>query len=192
MKWIAIAIVLFMGGYTYLTLHYRKPNRSYEPYSDIKTRGQTHNLLTAGYRRITLNAELPTNEPAAPATAYIKTVFGGIPTDLANSLFDQPQLPDSYQGVQAPAQISALLPVRIIFDCLDSSNNQQLSAAHLYVRDGKIFIVPEFEKLEGELLSRNRTNHVQLVVPGGTLAPGGYQIQLVGRDASLIWAMQVN
>ncbi|MCF7689047.1 MAG: hypothetical protein K9N01_12185 [Cephaloticoccus sp.] len=192
MKWIVLAIILFMGAYTYLTLHFRKANRSFEPYNDIKNRGQTHNLLTAGYQRVTLSAELPTNELPLESSARISAAGGGLPGDLVTSLFDQPRLPDSYQGVQAPAQISGLLPFRIIFDCAVADNHQQFGAAYLYIRGNTIVLAPEFEKLDGELLSRNRTSHVQLTIPGGAIKPGQYEVLLAGRTASRTWTMQVN
>ncbi len=192
MKWIIVTIILFMGAYTYLTLHFRKPNRSYEPFNDIKNRGQTNNLLTAGYQRKALEAVEPTNEPTVEATAQVSPTPAGLPLDLRNSLFDQPRLPDSVLKVQAPARVSGLLPFHIIFDCTFANDQQQFSGAYLYVRDSHIVLVPEFEDLDGNLESRNRKSHVQLEIPGGTIKPGTYQVLLIGGKSSLTWALQVN
>jgi hypothetical protein len=192
MKWIIITIILFMGGYTFLTLHFRKPNRSYEPYNDMKNRGQNHNLLTAGYQRVTLTAAEPTNEQPVEATAQATPAPAGIPLELKNSLFDQPVIPESYQNLRAPASVSGLLASRVIFDCTIADNQQQFVSAYLYVKDNRIFILPEFEKLEGELQSRTRSAHVQLVIPGGAIKPGRYQVVLTGQTASLTWPLQVN
>jgi len=192
MKWIIIVIILFMGGYTYLTLHFRKPNRSYEPYNDLKNRGQNHNLLTAGYQRVTLTAAEPTNEQPVESTVVATPAPGGIPEELKNSLFDQPVLPESYANLHAPASINSLLPFRVILDCTLADNQQQFVSAYLYVKNDRIYIVPELEKLAGELQSRTRSAHVQLLLPGGVIKSGHYQVVLVGRASSLGWPLQVN
>src|SRR5438105_3708911 len=54
MKWIALAILLFIVPYTYLTLHFRKPGKAFEPYADLSKRANTARLLSAGYQRIPL------------------------------------------------------------------------------------------------------------------------------------------
>lgn len=192
MKWIAVTILLFIGGYTFLTLHYRKPNRSYEPYNDLKNRGQNHNLLTAGYQRVTLSSAEPTNEQPLEATAELSAAPAGLPRELQDSLFDQPNLPATYQDVRTPAIINGLLPFRLIFDCTVASDQQRYVTAFLYIKGEQIVIVPEFEQLDGDLRNRTRTNHVQLVIPGGAIKPGAYQVLLPGRSASLTWPLQVN
>ena len=35
MKWIVLAIILGIGAYTFLTLHYRKPGRAFQPYAEV-------------------------------------------------------------------------------------------------------------------------------------------------------------
>ena len=59
MKWIVLAILLSLGAYTWLTLHYRKVNPAFAPYGDMKDRANTHRLLAAGFQRITLRVERP-------------------------------------------------------------------------------------------------------------------------------------
>lgn len=192
MKWIVIAIVLFVGIYSYLTLKYRKPNHSYEPYNDIKQRGQTHNLLTAGYQRIPLQVDQPTNPHPLSATAVDETRPGGLPLKLSESLFDQPALADSYAQVKASAQGNALLPYTIMAQSLTHDEKQQVSVAYAYVQQQTIFIVPEIEKLDGKLTTRRRDNPVRLVIPGGALRPGDYEVILVGAKSSHAWTLQVH
>lgn len=196
MKWIALALIPLLVGYTFVTLHYRKPNRPYEPYNDLKTRGQTHNLLTAGYQRIPLNADLPADSAANPASALTnlnaRPTAGGLPAALKESLFDQPALPAGYTAAYGPSEISSLLGGTVAFDTDTGDVAHQLSGAYLYVQGDQIVIAPELEALEGELAARRNQAHIRIVIPGGALKPGRYTMLLAGRNSSLTWSLQVN
>ncbi|MCC6415049.1 MAG: hypothetical protein IT582_03965 [Opitutaceae bacterium] len=196
MKWIALALIPLLVGYTFVTLHYRKPNRAYEPYNDLKTRGETHNLLTAGFQRIVLNVELPAdraNDPAAGLQRLTSTAIpGGLPADLKESLFDQPALPASYTAAYAVTTMSSLLGQTLAFDCDTGDVEHQLAGAYLYVQGDKIIIAPELEALAGDLAARRNQTHIRVAIPGGALKPGTYSVLLAGRDSSLSWTLQVN
>ena len=59
MKWVVLAIILSIGVYTFLTLKYRRPDRAFRPYQDLRDRANVHRLLDAGFQRIALEADLP-------------------------------------------------------------------------------------------------------------------------------------
>lgn len=192
MKWIVLVIVLSLGTYTYLTLHYRKQNPSFQPYQDMKDRANTLRLLNAGYQRITLTAQRPADPKPIADGAAITRAPGGLPENLRVTLVEQPRLPTSYPKLTAAATANTLLPYPIQFTCSVGDNHQQLAGAQLYLKDDHIVIVPEFERLGGELLARSRDSIVLLTVPGGTLKPGHYQVALVGTQTSPTWTLQVH
>lgn len=192
MKWIALSIILFMGVYTFLTLEYRKPNRAYEPYNDMKDRGQTRNLITAGYQRIPVRVDRPTNPQSIPTDAVTTDSPGGIPSSLSESLFDQPALADSYTNLSAAPHSNALMPYTLLVQSVVADQQHQISGAYLYVQNDQVYLVPEIEKLEGSLLSRRRDNLMRLIIPGGAFKPGTYQVQLSGSKSSLNWTLQVH
>ncbi len=192
MKWIVLVIVLSLGTYTYLTLHYRKKNPSFQPYVDMKDRANTMRLLSAGFQRVTITATRPADPKPIADGAAITKATGGLPENLRVTLIDQPQLPNDYTRVAAAATANTLLPYPIQFTCSVGDNHQQLSGAQLYLKDEVIVIVPEFERLRGELLARSRDSIVLLTVPGGTLKPGRYQVALIGSRTSPSWTLQVN
>ena len=192
MKWIALAIILFMAGYTLVTLQYRKPNKAYEPYNDLKERGQTRNLLTAGYQRIPVRIDRPTNPREPESNALVTKGPGDIPGGLSESLFDQPVMADSYEQLNATAYANTLMPYVISVQTSTTDQRPQIAAAFVYVRGDAIYIVPEVEKLEGGLLTRNRSNRMRLIIPGGAFKPGIYKMILVGKQSSLIWPLQVH
>ena len=192
MKWIVLVILVSLGAYTYLTLHYRKAGPAFQPYADIKDRANTKRLLSAGYQRITLDAELPADPlpvgPAAPAA----TAGAGLPASLRDTLIDQPKLPTDIVSLTAAPAVNSLFAYPISFKCTLPDNKQQLAGAELYVRDGEIIVAPDFDRLAGGLLSRTRENLIRLTVPAGALKPGRYQVTLVGARASKTWTLQVH
>ncbi len=197
MKWVVLAIIAFIVPYTYLELHFRKPGPAYRPYEDTRNRINNARLLSAGYQRITLNAERPADSSGrlgitSSAAAVSATAAGGLPSDLGSALIDQPLLPVSIDSVTSAATASAAQPYAIQFTCTLPDNKEQLADAHLYHREGTLVLVPAFEKLDGGLLARTRESTVLVTVPAATLKPGSYTVTVIGGRASRSWTLQVH
>jgi hypothetical protein len=191
MKWIIAAIIVFIVPYTYLTLHYRKPGKAFEPYADIKDRANTLRLLSAGYQRIALEAQRPALPSSDGAAAPTSAAAGGVPAGLRASLIDAPLLPTEILTVNAAPAASTSAAYPIQFTCTLPDNKEQLAGAALYVHAGEIVITPDFEKLSGDLQTRTRENIVLVTVPAGALKPGRYRVTLAGEHASRSWSLQV-
>ena len=191
MKWIALIILVIIGPYTFIRWHYRKPNQAFQPYHDIKDQANTQRLLSAGFQRIPLNAERPTEPLRNITPATIKAMVGGLPASLNTTLVETPLLPTEITAVTAAAETSTMFAYPVEFTCGLPDNRQQLSAAYLYVRENEIVLVPDFERLTGELLARTRENLVRVTVPAGTLRPGTYDVSLIGQRSSKSWALVV-
>ena len=192
MKWVVVAIILVIVPYTFLTLHYRKPGKAFEPYHDIKDRANTMRLLSAGFQRITLEADRPADRVGGSPPAALFPARGGLPEALDASLVDKPLLPAEIITVNAAAGAHVASAYPIEFTCTLPDNHQQLGGAALYVRSGLIVIVPTYERLSGGLLARTRENLIRLTVPAGALKPGTYHVTLVGSRLSKAWDLQVH
>jgi hypothetical protein len=192
MKWIVLAIVVVIVPYTYLTLHYRRPGKAFQPYADLKDRANTMRLLSAGFQRITLNAQRPSDPKRPLLNAAINSSSGGLPSVLRSSLVDEPKLPAEILSVSAAPHATASEPYLVQFSCTLPDDRQQLAGAQLYVRNDEIFLVPNFEHLGGELIARSRENVVLLTVPAGALKSGNYQVSVLGARASKTWTLQVH
>lgn len=191
LKWVALVVLLIIGPYTFLRWHYRKPNPAFQPYHDIKDQANTLRLLSAGFQRISLTAERPADPLRLTNVAVTKTAPGGLPATLGGTLVDVPLLPTQISSVTAAPSTSTMFAYPFEFTCAFADNKQQLSGAYLYVRDGEIFVVPNFERLTGDLLARNRESSVRLTVPAGALKPGQYELTLVGERGSQAWSLVV-
>jgi hypothetical protein len=192
MKWIVVAILAVIIPYTILTLRYRKPGPAFEPYADLKDRANTKRLLEAGFQRVTLTAQRPADPIRTFVSASTSEAAGGLPAGLRTSLIDAPVLPKEIQSVSAASMVAAAQPYLIQFGCSIVDDKQQLAGAQLYLREGEIFLVPNFERLHGDLLTRTRSNIVLLTIPAGTLKPGAYRATLLGQNSSKTWTLQVH
>jgi len=187
MKWIVLAMAIFIIPYTYLTLRYRKPE-SFQPYEDARERAH---IAKAGYSRISLSASQPADGRTVDRFG-IAPAAGGIPSDLAASLIDRPVLPEAVGAVAAAptCRDGANYPIR--FDCTPPPGQLELSGAHLYQKGQNLFILVGFAPVADGLVQRHPADSVQIEVPSAELVPGTYQVTLVGARASKTWAVQVH
>jgi hypothetical protein len=192
LKWIALVILLVLVPYTILTLRYRKPGKAFEPYQDMRTRANVIRLLSAGYQRVALDAEVPADPVRIGATATVSPAAGGLPQALRDTLVERPLLPAEIGSVTASASSNSLFAYPIAFTCVMPDNKHQLGGAELYLRGDEIVVTPDFESLTGGLLARSREKPVLLTIPSGTLKPGKFRVTLVGERVSKTWTLQVH
>ncbi len=190
MKWVVLAIVLFIPIYTYLTLHYRRPGPMFNPYEDMREQAEVLRLLHAGFHRVAIEASRPA-EAIAESGAPTLPAPGGLPRELSKDLIGTPLMALEVVSVSAePTAVSGIdYPIAISFTLPD--NKRQLSGAHMYERAGEIVIVADFERLDGILLARTRDGTALLTVPPGSLRPGTYRVTVVGERASRSWTLRV-
>lgn len=196
MRWVVLTILVVIVPYTYVNLKFRKPEKAFEPYADMKAQANVIRLLDAGYQRVTLRAVRPfpdlglgeiTRGPAATA----ETIPGGLPADLGTTLVEAPRLPAAYRDLLAPAEVSVLLPARVQFTALLDSNRETLAAAEIYIREGVVVIVPTFEATAGALEARSKEVTIALDWPVGLLPAGLHTLTLAGARDSLRWSVLV-
>jgi hypothetical protein len=191
MKWIVIAILVFVPMYTYLTLRYRRSGPVYEPYAEARDRAMTERLLAAGYRRVTLAATRPTETLRISARAPIVAAPGGLPADLVTALTAVPLPPARVTHIIAARETSTAQPYIVDFTATLPDEKEELLDAQIYVREGRLVLVPNFERVPGGLLVRSPETEVRLTVPAGVLSPGHYHVTLVATQESPTWMLFV-
>lgn len=192
MKWVILVILLCIGVYTFLTLKYRRPERAFSPYHDLRDRANVQRLLDAGFQRVALQADLPADPVAPGSSAPTTPAAGGLPAGLGETLVELPQLPAEILSVSAAPAVNSLFAYPIRLKCSLPDNKQQLAGAELYLRGNELVITPSFERLSGALLARNRERLIRLTVPSGTFKPGSYNVTLVGARSSRSWTLLVH
>lgn len=186
MKWVVVAIAVFIAGYTYVNLKYRRPT-SFEPYEDYRERAR---IARVGYSRVSLSVSQPADGRIAPAPT--DPVPGGLPADLHASLIDQPILPYAIGAVEAAPSLDRSQPYLVRFACSEPDAHRQLGSAHLYDKNGVLWLVVGFAPVSGELAARDLRTEVLLRVPGNSLPSGTYRVILVATRGSRAWSLQVH
>jgi len=196
MRWIVAAILLFIVPYTYVNLKFRKPNRAFEPYADMKEQANVKRLLDAGYTRVNVRAERPYPPlgaaqvlgPGRSRVTFARSP-GGLPRPLDGTLVEAPRLPLRYGDLVAPAEVSGDEAIRLQFTATVEGANEQLAGAEIYIRSNEVVVAPTFEPLPGKLAARDQQSLVLLTLPAGILAPGRHTFTLAGRESSLRWEL---
>src|SRR5512142_2896107 len=180
LRWVVVAVVVFMIGYTFLRLHYGKRGRSFEPYHDLGEQATVAHLLALGYRRIPVTIQRPAEvlpaERVAPAAAEILDTLGGLPAELNGALAFKPGLPEAINLVTAPGAVAATGDYRLQFACSQPDYSTQIRDAYLYRKDHQLFLLPDFEKMAGQLLARSKDSTVLASFPAQSLPPGRYNV----------------
>ncbi len=195
MKWIAVAIVIFIAGYTYVNLHYRKPGRAHEPYEDTKNRVVKARLETAGYVVVPIDFDRPADvqrTTISVAPAQPKTTAGGLPAEVASSFIDEPRLPLKFTKISAPSLTGSQLPIEFQFTCHTADNHAQPIALQALRKENQLVLVPQFAPIDRELLARNNEFALRATFPAGALPVGHYEVTLVGSQQSSTFALQVH
>ena len=197
MRWIVLALVLFIPAYTWVNLRYRKPGPMFRPYQDMKDRAGVIRLLGAGFRRMELEGTFPPESAdagirTADQPAQVEDAQGGVPGGLRETLIDAPQLPATVAGVRAPAAVFATVPYRVRFGCRVPDADRALAGATLYQRGGLVVLVPVFERLPGGLRARSADQETEVALPAGTLRPGRYRCVIAGASAGRAWTFIVH
>ena len=194
LRWVVLAILVFIAGYTFLRLHYGKRGRPFEPYEHQRERAAIGRLLALGYRRIPVEIERPA-EPLppgrlAPVQAEVVNALGGLPAEIAGALAAPPDLPASIADVTAPREAAAGA-YRLQFTCAQPDYRTQIRDLFLYRKDRQLFLLPDFEKMAGQLLARSKECVVLASFPTHDLTPGRYTVTLCGGRTSRSWTFVV-
>lgn len=195
LRWVVVAIVLFMGAYTFLRLHYGKRGKPFEPYHDLGERAATKQLAGLGFQRISVNLERPAEPlPAArlaPALAEIVGASGGLPAELDGAFAIKPALPATITGVIAPRETMTAAPYPLQFTCAQPDYRTQIDSVLLFCRDRQLYLLPTFEPVPGKLLARSKESVIFATFSTQGLPPGRYSVTLCGGHASKRWEFTV-
>jgi len=188
MRWIALAILLYIAGYTIVTLRYRKPGPEFQPYAQALERAA---LAKAGFQRVPAKTERPADPRFGEAPDGLGIVPGGLPPPLLAALPAHAPLPVEIGRIAASSGANRYLAYTVEFACVLPDNRRELGGAEIFLKGGELFIVPDLVRLPGELLTRTRENAILLTVPAGAIPPGRYRATLVGERSSKVWTLLV-
>ena len=193
MKWIVVAIVIFMIGYTAVNFWFRKPGRAYRPYQDAQDRATVARLLAAGWQKMPVNTRRPVEKPAADdAPAAITRDFPGLGTELHDKFAEKPRLLATIDRVTAPTAVSHGEDYTLYFTASLSDLKAQMGELTLYRHGNELVLVPTLENLPGkELMSRWNDSSYSATFSTASLSPGRYSARIVAQGPAVAWSFTV-
>jgi hypothetical protein len=193
MKWVVLAIFLFIAGYTLVNVYYRKPGPGYRPYQDAQDRATTARLLNAGWKMMPVTTRRPVEkEVLAGAAASVSRAAAGLGPDLQAKFAEKPALVASVDRVTAPAEVERGRDYAAYFTASLADLTEQMGAISLYRKGRELVLIPSIEKLPGkELMSRWNDSPYWLDFPTAALPPGRYVMRIVARGPALEWSFTV-
>lgn len=193
MKWIILAIVIFMVGYTAVNFFYRKKGPAYRPYQDAQDRATTARLLAAGWHKVQIEMRRPMEKPTFDVpTAAISRELAGLGPDLESKFAEKPRLVSTIDRVTAPALVARNATYEVYFTATIAKLNVQVGDLALYQRDHELVLVPSIETLPGkQLLSRWNDASYYLSFSTANLAPGKYTMRIVALAPAATWTFEV-
>ncbi|MDP1580298.1 MAG: hypothetical protein Q8M02_08470 [Candidatus Didemnitutus sp.] len=192
MKWIVIAIVVFVVGYTLVNIYYRKPGRAFRPYEDMNNRATTVRLLSGGWQKLPVDVIRPTEKPGLGLTASVTRGANGLGAELEAAFAENPVLLRSIDRVIAPDRVERGADYLIHFSATLSDQHLQLGRIEALLRGQEIVLVPFLEKLPGHnLLSRWPDAEYLAELETMRLAPGRYTVRFAAAGPSAQWSFEV-
>lgn len=193
MKWVVLAIVIGLAGYTAVNLYYRKPGRGYRPYQDAQDRATTARLLAAGWHKMPVDERRPAEKPALDtAPAAITRAAVGLGADFEPNFAEKPSLLASVDRVIAPAVVARGEVYTAYFTVTLPSQKAQLGNLSLYHREHEFVLLPSSEPLPGkDLLSRWEDSTYGVSIATADLAPGRYRMRIVAKGPAAAWSFTV-
>lgn len=192
MKWVMLAIVVFIVGYTLVNVFYRKKGPAFRPYEDMTKRATTARLLQAGWQKLPVEVTRPLDKPGFTLAATPSRSAHGLGSDLDAAFAERPTLVATIDRVTAPESIARGEKYPIHFTASLADQHLQLGRVEALWREREIVLVPSLEKLPGNnLLSRWMDADYVALLPTDRLAPGRYTVRLTANGPALQWTMLV-
>lgn len=192
MKWVVLAIVVFVVGYTLVNIYFRKPGRAFRPYEDMNKRATTARLLAGGWQKLPVEISRPVNKPGLGLTATTTRGSGGFGADLEAAFAEPPVLLATIDRVTAASHIDRGAPYAIHFSATLGDQRLQVGRVEALLRGNELVLIPALERLPGNnLLSRWKDADYLASVPTDRLAPGRYTVRLAAKGPAIQWTVDV-
>jgi hypothetical protein len=192
MKWIVLAIVVFMVGYTAVNLFYRKKGPAYRPYQDAQDRATTARLLAAGWSKIQLNHRRPVEKADTGNPAAISREIAGLGPDLESKFAEKPKLLASIDRVTAPASVAHGDDYTVYFTASLPKQTAQVGDISLYHRGNELVLIATSENLPGkDLMSRWSDANYAATFSTANLPPGRYTMRIVALAPAAAWSFTI-
>lgn len=191
MKWVALAIVVFIAIYTPLMLKFRKPGPAYEPAADAERRmaeAAKWEKIDARFERLAEGADTPM---VSGQPAQVTVASSNLPDGLRDALASPPSLPAEITAVSALAENGVGAACAINFTCALSTPEEQLASVQVFRKADRVFVVPQIERSTGGARARSADAAARVTLPAGALKAGHYTVVIAASTRAKQWTLEL-
>lgn len=200
MKWIVLAIVVYIAGYTFINIAYRKPAGSaHEPYAEAQQRSlRTVQTTMSGWTRVacTLAGDAAAVRPGGSATITEAPLPARLdkhlPQDLPPIMPGAPALHPASLALQAPAAQAAGEALRVRLEFPGGAAVPAFGEVLAYFKDRHLYLFIQDEShVAPDSQPTPALSPLALVLPPATLTPGTWQASAFTATQAFSWSFTV-
>lgn len=199
MRWIVLVIAVYIAGYTFINIAYRKPaDSAHEPAAEARERSlRTVQTTMAGWSRVAceLAAMAPSSEeePAAVAAKPLPTPLDrNLPPDLPMIMPGEPALHPAAIVVSARARLAASAPLRVRLDFPAGPAVPAFGEVLAYFKDHHLYLfIQDHRHVARDSQPIPAESPLHIVLPPATLTPGTWQASAFTASQAFTWTFTV-
>lgn len=199
MKWIVLAIVVYIAGYTFINVAYRKPAGSaHEPAVETRERAlRTVQTTMNGWSRVACElAETVPSSDAEPAVVTAKPLptplDRHLPPDLPMIMPGEPALHPAQFSVTAPARLAVADPLRVRLEFPGDATVPAFGEILAYFKGNHLYLfIQDRRHVAPDTQPVPAASPLVLVLPPATLTAGTWQASAFTASQAFDWSFTV-
>ncbi|MBE2216140.1 MAG: hypothetical protein IAE82_19860 [Opitutaceae bacterium] len=199
MKWIVLAIVVYIAGYTFINVAYRKPpGAAHEPAVEARERAlRTVQTTMNGWSRVTCQlaagSPMAEAEPAEVATAPLpQPLDRHLPPDLPMIMPGEPALHPGAITVTAPARVAAADGLRVRLEFPGGATVPAFGETLAYFKGNHLYLFLQDKRhVAPDSQPVPAASPLVLVLPPATLTAGTWQASVFTASQTFEWTFTV-
>ena len=199
MTWIVLVIAVYIAGYTFINIAYRKPaDSAHEPAAEARERSlRTVQTTMAGWSRVAcgFTDAVPAagGEAAAiSAQPLPKPLDQHLPRDLPMIMPGEPALHPAPITMSAPARLAPAESLRVRLDFPADAAVPAFGEILAYFKDNHLYLfIQDQRHVARDSLPTPAVSPITLVLPPATLTAGTWQASAFTASQAYTWSFTV-
>lgn len=193
-KWIVLAILAYVVGYTFINIAYRKPSGSaHEPYAEARQRElRTVQTTMHGWTRLTCSftEALSTPEPAAVSAEPLpQPLDQHLPRELPMIMPGEPALHPANVTLHAPARLSASEALRLRLEFPETASVPAFGEVLAYAKENRLYVfIQDQRHVARDAQPTPAASPLAIELPPAALTPGTWQATAFTASQALTWS----
>ena len=200
MKWIVLAIAVYVVGYTVINISYRKPaGAAHEPYAEAREQRRMRSIQVTnyGWSRVACELTQPGTALSGPAAEISAAPLPArldrhLPPELVLVVPRAPALHPAGITLSAPARVDAEDSLRLVLDFPVDASVPAFGETLAYFKDNQLFLFLQDQRhVAPDSQPTPAASPLALVLPPATLTPGTWQASAFSASQAFTWSFTV-